>query len=328
MKRIIAVTLLTVAALALISLLWLRASDGETRAGGRVIERVIRSVTNGTAGPSARSNWQRVSESPFVFYGKVVDDNGIGIEDVKVLMNVGDGYEHSTDYASSSDKAGIFIVKCKKGSDFSVSVTKYGYHTVEDWQGHPNSIQFLTRDPDTVVPYVPDKNRPIVFSLKKQGIIEPLKAIGKPETFNQTRFRINLDGAFASAPLYIDGKKTNRNLIVRCWVPNGTTRTDQGTFSWKAMISAENGEIIEQSNKMEFVAPETGYLDNILIDFPDSTPRRQWLDGATRVIFVRFSDNIYARVKVTVTIPNSLGLISGFLNPKPGSRYLETATGE
>jgi hypothetical protein len=304
--------------------LWPRGGESVGSGAVNALKRIFTGENARVSSPSNPPNRDEVFSSPFVFYGKVIDENGSPIGGAIALASVHDDFEHATDYSTTSGNDGLFAIKCAKGSNFSVTVSHPSYHVVSNWKGHPNSAQHFDRDPMTITPYSSKQGNPVVFSLKKRGNLEPLKTIGKNSGLleNETRVRLSLNGS-TGIPFYIDRVESKRGILVKCWAPDGTKRNSKYIFSWRCEISAPDGMLVETPNNSEYTAPESGYSEIIPIDNPDSMPAEKWRDSVDKTLFVRYSDGVHARINVSIATGGPYVRISGYLNPKPNSRSLE-----
>jgi len=85
-----------------------------------------------------------------------------------------------------------------------------------------------------------------------------------------------------------------------------------------------NGGLIARKDAFEFEAPEGGYLPSDSVEMP-ATLGNQWRSSAERSYFVRFDDETFGRVELEMQAGGDHFVVwKSFLNPKAGSRNLET----
>ncbi len=274
------------------------------------------------AGVTALLQMQAALSTPITFYGKVLDQFGEPVPMAVVEYSTNDNFSgHGTKHNMTADRAGLFTIH-SAGVSLSVEVSKSGYHLVNfsppwDKPGSRNGFEYATVGGDK--PHQPDKASPVVFVLRKQGELQPL------DPLKEVHFRAKLDGIPVKANITPGKSTTLREITVRVWIDD-KTKTATGTFDWRFQLEPVNGGIVSRDGEFEFMAPETGYDGSYSVMMPATLSRPIWQDSTERWFFVRFNDGVFARIRVRVSGFAGGGVaISGFLNPKPGSRNLESA---
>ena len=279
---------------------------------------IVRDARNAALSAKKWAQSEALLQLPIEFYGRVVDQNGVGVPDATVHISVIDKRDKpGSQYVKSADKLGNFSISGIKGYSFGVSVERANYYTVEGAQRKVGSDASFENNPDDINRYIPDKANPVVFRLHKQGRIEPLTKL------REKNFRLTLDGNPVDVWLEKSANDKTRRLLIRLWAPH-PQRDERGTFDWKAEISVPDGAILRRKDEFDFMAPVDGYEEKIATDMPGTLPRAQWRDSLEDSFFVRFNDGVYARVDVRL-MPDSepFCVIKGYLNPKVGSQNLE-----
>ena len=112
--------------------------------------------------------------------------------------------------------------------------------------------------------------------------------------------------------------------MVRCWNQELTRPPGRRQYDWRLEITVPNGGLIARKDAFEFEAPEGGYLPSDSVEMP-ATLGDQWRSSAERAYFVRFDDETFGRVELQMQAGGDHFVVwKSFLNPKAGSRNLET----
>src|SRR5438034_5686516 len=134
-------------------------------------------------------------------------------------------------------------------------------------------------------------------------------------------FRIARDGSPLSISLDQQG---GHQIVVRCWNQELTRPPGRRQYDWRLEITVPNGGLIARKDAFEFEAPEGGYLPSDSVEMP-ATLGDQWRSSAERSYFVRFDDETFGRVELEMQAGGDHFVVwKSFLNPKAGSRNLET----
>jgi hypothetical protein len=256
---------------------------------------------------------------PIEFYGRVIDQNGEAVPQATIHVSVVDRRDKpGSQYVRIADEKGHFTANGIGGYSFGVSVEKPGYYPVETSETQVGSSDSFDNNPDDLHRYKPDKNNPVVFRLHKQGTVAPLIKL------RERSFQLRTDGLPVELPLEDADHKIERRLIIRLWVPD-PKRNARGTFDWKAEILAQNGRLRQRADEFDFVAPLDGYDEKMITEMPATLSRPQWKDDLKELLFVRFEDEMFARIDLRIIAGGDhFCLVKGFINPTPGSRNLET----
>lgn len=263
-------------------------------------------------------------ESPIAFYGKVVDQNRIPIQgaDIRIVAN-DKPWTSGTTYHKTSDAEGLFSVTGIHGLTISVEASKEGYKRVsphEDRTGSYRGFAYGLDQGEGIHTPVPDA--PVVFVLHKPGHLEPLVVLG------DRRVIVPKDGTAVRLPLELTSPNGPHFIEVQCWTDDGN-RDEERHFDWRFKITVPNGGLVERKDDFAFEAPAEGYQASGEINMPKSLKGRAWADTIDRHFFIHFNDDSFARVHLNMGAFGAHYVVySSCLNPKPGSRNLETGPGQ
>ena len=257
--------------------------------------------------------------TPINFYGKVIDQGGNPVPDAEVKLSANDKADgRPSDYTRKTDEAGMFSITGAHGITLAVEVSKPGYRAIAPQHGKTTSSGLFDYGLSSHGVYQSSESAPTIFMLYKPGPTEPLVKIG------EKNFRIARDGSPLSIAL--DGRNTHQ-VILRCWNTDLQRPEGQQKYDWRLEITVPNGGLVARNDAFDFEAPTDGYLPTDKIDMPASLPfgRGGWSGSAERSYFLRFADGVFARAKIEMHAGGDHFVVwESFLNPKAGSRNLET----
>ena len=197
------------------------------------------------------------------FYGRVIDLDGNSVSGAKVTAGVG----FFTPKAFIKREGGVKTKKAKTnrdgffklktyGSDVYIrDIEKDGYEFL--YEGHKNKERSFEYSPSLKRPFVPDKDNPIVFNLRKKG--EPVFLVWdddnydfyleKEATKNLSLFDIYLDSNYVSHNI----PPKIKNLEIR-----GIPHPNDGYFEFIfTTLDANSGVLL--SDEPFYVAAKDGY---------------------------------------------------------------------
>jgi hypothetical protein len=256
--------------------------------------------------------------TPIEFYGRVVDQHGDVVPgaDVKIAANDKAFGGRPSQYSKTTDETGSFYITGIKGLTLAVEVSKSGYDVIPPADNQVTSSGLFEYGLSSVhARPQSSSDKPIVFTLRKPGIREPLVKI------DQQNFRIGRDGT----PLLISlDQKHSHNVVLRCWTNDNNLTEGQRKYDWRLQIEVEKGALAPRNDAFDYEAPDAGYAKTDAINMPASLPQNQWHGFAKRSYFIRFDDDIFARVEIEMHAGGDHFVVwSSALNPKAGSRILE-----
>lgn len=247
--------------------------------------------------------------TPIEFYGRVIDDHGQPVQGAQVKFACNDlTVEGTSYYAKVSDDQGMFAITGVRGKVLSAKVSKEGYYTS---QRDNNSFTYAGENSN----FVPDRNHPIVFHLRKYGQGEPLIGFSK-------NFKVPKDGT----PIFIDlltheiVASTETGIKVECRTEKPEKRGAK--FDWQCRVTVPGGGLQPNTDEFGFLAPGDGYAESDEIDMMRSTTNR-WQSDVTRHYFIQTGNGLYGRLTFRMLAGGeNFCRIESVLNPS-GSRNLE-----
>lgn len=269
--------------------------------------------------PEKLAGFKASFATPINLYGKVLDQHGDPVSSASVEYSVL-GLTGKQKLQTTSKPDGSFEITGHRGGTLSVEVSKTGYRQLPGVDGKVGSgklFYFGLGHPPASSP-----QGPIVFTLQKPGVIELLIHA------EERNYRLTRDGSAIEINLHPGGSAAHR-VVLRCWNKELEPRPQtERRYDWRLEIAVPGGGITERKDIMSFEAPETGYEPNAMIDMPvDAKPH--WSDSAKRSYFMRFGDNVFARVNVEMIAGGDHFVVwESHLNPKAGSRNLDTDPGQ
>ena len=256
--------------------------------------------------------------TPITFYGRVLDQNGHPVSGaaVKVAANDKPFGGRPSQYVLETDETGSFAISGIVGLTLAIEVSKAGYEVIPPADGKVTSSGLFDYglSSNREKPR-PSKDTPVIFTLRKPGIREPLIKV------NQRHFRIARDGS----PLLIslDPEQAHK-VILRCWTHDVSRPEGQRQYDWHLEITAQDGDLVRRTDGLNYEAPAQGYMGSDAIDMPASLPANEWHGIVERSYFIRFNDGVFARVTFEIHAGGDHFVVwSSFMNPRKGSRILE-----
>ncbi|WP_395690074.1 hypothetical protein [Aestuariivirga sp.] len=265
--------------------------------------------------PEKLAGFKAAFATPINLYGRVIDQHGDPVASANVEYSIL-SFENRPKGQLSSRADGTFQITGHRGASIAVWVSKDGYRRLPGVDGEVGSdhrFAFGSKHPPASSP-----QEPIVFTLQKPGVIEPLIHV------EERNYRLPRDGSPTEIELHPGGNSAHR-VVLRCWNKELEPRPQtEPRYDWRLEITAPGGGITERKDIMAFEAPETGYEPKAIIDMPVEA-KPSWSRSAQRSYFIRFADNVFARVNVEMIAGGDHFVVwESHLNPKTGSRNLDT----
>ena len=240
---------------------------------------------------------------PIEFYGRVLDDREQPVSGASVSTGWTDlSKEGSSERTLLTGADGLFSLTGVTGKRLGVRVKKDGYKPYHANRSSYEYAAYFEREW-----HVPDRNKPVIFRLRKNRKTEPLikrevllpVEIGQPATFA------------------MDPKNPDAPNVVFELLTNAQIRDRQ----WSARISVPGGALQATLEEFPFEAPESGYETSVFSDY--NTPKPVGFHGGAQggVFFVH-NPKGYGRVEIDTIPGKKVAWITSFWNPS-GSRNLE-----
>jgi len=259
------------------------------------------------------------------FYGKVIDQYGNPLPEVKVTASViyNSGEKSGVqETRTTTDAEGMFSFTGMKGRTFDYHLEKVGYQTMPE----RDAFDYTELVPEEKRHH-PDPRNPVVLKMWKLQGTEPLVH------YERKYFPLPADGT----PVHIDlstGKQVASGgdlvfAVNHVVLPRGALPEPQ--FDWHARAEIAGGGLVESNQRLMYLAPDEGYASAVTIDMPAT--KVDWANSINRSYYMRTRGNLFGRVEVYLNANQrdydpSYVMLQWWLNPKPGSRNLEVDTGK
>jgi hypothetical protein len=287
--------------------------------------------------------FKEAANTKIVFYGQVVDRDGVPIEGAKVTycpsLGLASGGSDPR-YELATGRAGFFTIK-SSGVGLYIQVRKEGYRSVEIPPALPasdgpagrgrrfgstGSFDYFNGLGHPELNHHPEEDRPVQFVLRKVGTIEPLKITEglwffKPPT---EALKVSLEGNSSTAH--------SIKVICRSDCKANVGSKDYSRFKWSFELHVQNGGVIEQLDD-GYEAPKSDYKPSLLLASMGESESR-WMENFNeKKYYIRFDDGVCARIEISGGASYRRGEnrpyvnVTSYLNPNPKSRNLETPPG-
>lgn len=264
------------------------------------------------------------SNQPIRFYGKVIDQHGEPISDVKVTLGLrtfkepapgvmGDGFDYPIAITGAD---GRFELSDAKGSVLTIkSLEKLGYEA--SIKTVNKSYRYWAHPSEGA--YRPNADAPEIFRMwKKQGA-ETLAVHSKMT-------RIPYNGTPVTFDL-LTGRQVQSGGDLKITLTRSPEQIKWGqrNYDWTLTVEAVDGGVIESHEEQMFLAPAEGYQPKIVLSTPSNAS--DWTDEKVLTCYVKSrGGKQYARVELSVMVgsdkPTTGFSFRSFVNPS-GSRNLE-----
>jgi hypothetical protein len=268
---------------------------------------------------------------PINFYGRLVNQDGVGISGIKLKAHITDSdFKVSGNIFINTDKNGYFSIENRKGIKLWISpnINIPGYITPK----RTNNSYFYGNYYSENERHSPDPNSPVILTLwEKRGGME-LNQLMRPYRFNINRnyqekviYTVNL-----KSHQQYSGYNENGDIVVELFnkeILNETvkkTSTSYRRYYWSVKITMlDQGGFFESKEPFMFLAPESGYQEFIKLDSEKITAYSK--DEKSLNYYFKDKDNNYGSFNLSVDISGGLSSVEIdqiIINPI-GVRYLE-----
>lgn len=254
-------------------------------------------------------------KTPIEFYGKVVDQDGMPVAGATADVIWTDmSANGSSQMEATSGTAGLFSITGIHGKHMTVQVNKEGYYRqLTDAKSAFEYAGFW--EPSY---HIPDKEKPVIFRLRKKGEAAALVRYGP------TLFGVKPDGTRAVFDL-ASGRKNSGRGDVSIRITKGAKSANK-QFDWEVTLEAvgSGAGLLESQEEFMTAAPDAGYQPSW--KFRQKAGEGKYQPEMQAKFFVKTAGGQFARIEVRV-LPDyndtaAVDLVS-YLNPKPGDRNLE-----
>ena len=251
--------------------------------------------------------------TPINFYGKVVDERGEPVAGANISFGWTDlspeGYSRAT---TTSDANGLFFLEGRTGKHLSVAVSKEGYYT--SWS-NVDSFFYAGENEN----FVPDRNAPVIFHLRKKGRGEHLIQKDFPPGIGQI-WQLRSDGTAIELDLFKGTKVPVGTGQLRLEFWRDLSDKMANRFDWKLRLSVPGGGLIETDEEFAFQAPKDGYQSSVAIEMPAA--KQSWRGEIRTKYYVRLPNGTFGRIDIYLLAYNGVFTVHSAVNPT-GSRNLE-----
>ena len=186
-------------------------------------------------------------------YGKVVDQDGLPVADVKVQANVETSFGDTSDHHTETDAHGLFHFLGLHGGGLGIELQKEGYY-----------FNYMLPSAQRPNGYLPDPSNPMVLTMWKQKGAEPMVHI-------KIRSSVPHDGSITTFNL-LNGKKDISGGLTAQLIRDPLNMADKDLdepFNWLVTLSITNGGLLEYTNQpYPYEAPSKGYQKVIILNCP------------------------------------------------------------
>jgi hypothetical protein len=246
-----------------------------------------------------------LAQSPLIYYGKVVDESNQPIANVQVSYTANAVDESRQEVFNkgtvTSDERGLFKIDGINGIGLMLQISHPNYYPYPE-----NSTGFDKRSIPRIGYFSDSEEKAELFRMHSKGHPVPL-------IFRSGGFHAPNDGSIANFPLRGNTRaEILGQLQIQGW--NGL-RSDTNSYDWKVQLTMPEGGIVESTNYFDFVAPETGYSQNL--DFQVSGS-----EMARKQYFLKLPSG-YIRFKLEIIMGKDMFVSGDYYYNPDGSRNLE-----
>lgn len=232
--------------------------------------------------------------TPIDFWGKVIDENGNPLADVKAEITV-DEHAAKKKYVTSSDDKGMFELLGKKGARARIKVFLDGYAPTSDEKiGSKVSARTIYYSSKAMPAYAPPtKDNPQIFVLRKKNPVANLA--------HDFKKRVSVGENGETQKIELKTERKAIGLEVRCWSSCPVPFT-YDRYDWRAEIEIAGGKIQAITELEPVSAPTEGYQQVFQVEMPKDT-QENWLRSSPngqRNFWVLFDDGTYAKARIEV----------------------------
>lgn len=262
-----------------------------------------------------------------LFYGKVVDHEGTPIPDATVTYRGNSiPWGGGTRIQMKTDANGKFQIS-SRGLSLYVDVSKDNYRSLprrsdiapgvlDNRPVSSGTYSYAKQFAEMV--HQPDKAHPVVFTLHKSGELEPLITVPRKDII------MAKDGS----PIRVELNPGNplTAIELQCWTDDKALNAER-QYNWRFKMTVLHGGLEERLDEIAFIAPASGYHERTFdYSMNKELTAKQWDSRVEKSFFVRYEDQTYAILDVKmISGGGHFAVVSSRLNPKTGSRNLETA---
>lgn len=250
--------------------------------------------------------------SPLLYFGKVVDENGVPIPGVQVSYGANSlnetGQETYRKGTVTTDARGIFKIDGIPGIGLMLQLSHPRYYSYAD-----NSTGFDKRSTPKSGYFSDTEEKAQVFRMHGKG--QPVPLISREGGLHKPA-----DGTTMDFPLR---GRTRAEIIghlqAQAWKGDPDPQNN-GHYDWKLRIAVPDGGVLQSTNEFAFAAPESGYEQILEISMSKDDPN--WKPTTSKALFLKLP-NYFARANANIDLYHDFYFsMQYFVNPN-GSSNLE-----
>jgi hypothetical protein len=218
------------------------------------------------------------------FYGVVLDEKGKPLPNAKVSWDIiksgsfapSLGLSTGTRESVKSGSDGRFTIQKETGVTLTIrTITRDGYH-----QANRNGNAYSYGD--NAEPHKPDHSMPERFIMIKNGTPKSFKA--------EVPLKFDWDGIAKEIKIDLNGRE--QTIVIKPEL----LKVDQNPtqHQWKISIGAKDAEVAKGKSGDACIAPETGYLPEIILE---RDVEEQWGTEAKVLLYVKTKDGYFGEIK-------------------------------
>lgn len=237
---------------------------------------------------------KRDYSTPIDFWGKVVDQNGNPIPNVKATIVI-DGQIRKSEHLVYSDEVGRFELLGKRGARARVKVSLDGYAPTADKEigsdVSSRTIYYATKAMPAYAP--PTREHPQVFVLRKRN---PPASIAHSESKD-----VPIEKAGEPEKVGLRAGTRTIEVEVRCWSSCPAPFTYE-KYDWRAEIKVLGGKLRSITEFDPVIAPTHGYQSVFKLEMPKNM-EGNWIRSSPngqRDFWIQFDDGTYGKARVEV----------------------------
>jgi len=252
-------------------------------------------------------------KQPINFYGRAVDQSNSPVADAGIHFVWNDLSPTGTSEADAqSDSNGFFSLIDRKGKAMTVSIGKEGYSG--------RNLSFEYANPAEGGFYVPDKNNPVVFHLRKKGV-----GVDLVSSHSGISPDLHIAPPTNGSPVFLDLLNcvvgNDGQLKIEGWKELKDFKTTQN--SWGFRLTIPNGGLIEENDEFPFEAPDSDADYQSVMEWHFKNGDPDWKGSLKKSFYIKFGNPPRYGIVSVQTTAFAPGVYLNYLFNPDGSRNLE-----
>jgi hypothetical protein len=275
-----------------------------------------------------KNELRKASNREINFYGKVIDQNGTPIPGVKIKVDISSRSTSMLKVMTTgrdlekekliiySDQNGLFSVTDKEGSFLRITdFQKEGYLKSKRYGNLGFRYGQIMKGPNTEGFHHPDSNKPVVYTLWKQGETEELIRHRKKIYFKKEEEQSKWVSLYSG---------NNKDVYIKVENPGKTEDVEK--YGWSVKIKVPNGGVLASDETFLYHAPESGYENEIVFGYPANAENWKYSTGRQKYYIKLREGKAYGSYELeilTFSTGNVTIVLDNIIVNPNGSRNLE-----